>query len=900
LADVMANDPYAHGVSLDLEFSWGSTVRDGITAFCAELRAALDAVDPALELSTYVGAIYQGSQWDFDAQTGITPHVDYVLYSMYDWATGQTPRAITNYGACIAPGRIFEYCDAGLPPEKLVPTISAYSRRWNGVSEYGQPGSGASSGGFTDARYDTTLRPGVGPAAYRYERGAEAAWYTWNDGVQRVRTFDSLEALQLEVRQALAADDPSGRYDGRRLGGVGFWSLMWMAETSSVDMRTGQSVSRTRTYPHVYQLVQDAFARPGDPRRDLETFAGLDFRWRDPNESPDTTGDVDGDSFRALEAAAPTATGRGRALRFGFDFEGGGVNRAVLAHEVLAHPSFPGVRDTNAVLGHVSRRSVVEATFRVDEGVPAGATLRLLVVDAAGELEASLPVPLEGVGDRVVRFPLDDPTAADPFATAEPGFGSGDGVVESSGGADIGVFGFVVELDGPGAGALVLDDVSFRRSMPLAGAYLINEIRVDDDAAEFVEIVGPAGLLPFGLQLRTFRASDGAVDRAFDLFGSIAPGGVARPGRGLYVLGDPGVPEVDQVAGFGAGSDDLPAAAPGSIQLFDAVNGVALDSVVYGGFGGVRALVREETAGVAGEGPPWIGRIGPGRDASGVPGSVGRVPDGRDTDGNGADFGALVATPGASNRVGPALPAALEFESAPTGAIVAFDFVRLVPPSLSGLPSSPGGGAAWRVVDVAGGGVVGFVGDRALGGRRGLRAELDLYVPLPLDPPQALGVGVGTGSGTTFFAVSPETSGYELGLWLVYENAPGVGLADGRPDHPGIWELLVASNDNGDADPTTLVAAADDAVLGVAPGAWTSVSIELRPAAVGPVELVVRVGGSILYAGPRPDGVPPQGALQLGFRENHPGGPAPAEGLWVDSVRVDFAAPRANAHAAPR
>ncbi|MEO0662948.1 MAG: glycoside hydrolase family 18 protein, partial [Planctomycetota bacterium] len=270
LADVMANDPYAHGVSLDLEFSWGSTVRDGITAFCAELRAALDAVDPALELSTYVGAIYQGSQWDFDAQTGITPHVDYVLYSMYDWATGQTPRAITNYGACIATGRMFEYCDAGLPPEKLVPTISAYSRRWNGVSEYGQPGSGASSGGFTDARYDTTLRPGVGPAAYRYERGAEAAWYTWNDGVQRVRTFDSLEALQLEVRQALAADDPSGRYDGRRLGGVGFWSLMWMAETSSVDMRTGQSVSRTRTYPHVYQLVQDAFARPGDPRRDLE------------------------------------------------------------------------------------------------------------------------------------------------------------------------------------------------------------------------------------------------------------------------------------------------------------------------------------------------------------------------------------------------------------------------------------------------------------------------------------------------------------------------------------------------------------------------------------------------------------------------------------------------------
>ena len=267
---------------------------------------------------------------------------------------------------------------------------------------------------------------------------------------------------------------------------------------------------------------------------------------------------------------------------------------------------------------------------------------------------------------------------------------------------------------------------------------------------------------------------------------------------------------------------------------------------------------------------------------------------------NGLDFGAAPASPGAPNGSGIAFPARFDFE-APTPEIVqSFDVVRRVPPGLSSLPSSADGGSAWRVVDVSGGGVIGFLGDGGLGRVRGVRARAEVYAHGPNDPAQAIGIGVGPGTGSTFFTNSPDTSGYESGVWLVRENRGGVGLADGRPDHPGVWELVVATHDNGDAAPVDLLASASDGALGVAPGSWAAVEFVLRPEGSAGPDLEVRVNGATLYAGALPPGTPRRGALQVGFRENHPGGPSVVEGAWVDGVELDAAVPAVDPGEIPR
>lgn len=895
LVQVVASDSYAHGVSLDLEFSWGSTVRDGITDFCRELRAAMDAADPSLELSIYTNAIYSSSQWDFDAVTGITPSIDYMLYSMYDWASGQTPRAISDFDNCLGSNRMHAYLNAGLPPEKFVPVVSAYSRRWSGTSAYGNGGSNPVSAGFTDGRFDTTLRPGFGPGLGNYVRNDEAAWYTWNDGVARTRTFDSVESMEYKIRHALSVQDPAGTWSGRRLGGVGFWSLMWMAESTSVDPRNGATVSRTRTYPHIYRLCEKVFAPPGRQERILETFAGLDFRWRDPNESPDTVGDIDGNSSRSL-IAVPGGDGNG--LRLDYDFEGANGNRAVLAHEILASPLAPGIRDWNAVLAHLPAESRV--SVKLENLLPSSDyVLRMLVVDGAGEMEASRPFPLVGSGPMTLHWDLDDPASVFPFPTAEPGISSGDGALDSAPGAsDIGFFGFVIEGDGAANGALVIDEIGATPSLPQGARYVINEFRYADPALEFVEIYGPAGPIPSGLVLRVYDPTDGSIANTIPLIGSVADEG---RGYGFFVVGDAGVPNVDASQAFFDLSDDLPGGAPGSLQVFDSSTGVVHDSAVYEAYGGLGDLIRRETRGVTDEGWPWMGAAGTGGDEQGAPYTLGRLPDGRDTNRNQRDFSFQRATPGGPNGVRATLPVELDFESATDLIFQTYDVPRRVLPVRAGLPDSPGGGLAWRCVDASGGGVMGVVGDGFLGQIRGYTVTGEIYVPANNEPAQAIAVGVAGSQGSTFFASSAAgQSAYESGFWLIYQNRAGVGLANGRLDHPGVWEVVHATHDNMDGERTEALASRPGVLLGTTPGQWTSFEWTVLPFGPGPPILVVLVGGQELYRGPVPEGALLYGAVQVGFRENHAGPPSLREGAWVDSLRIVPAGPRRTFPLIPR
>ena len=184
--------------------------------------------------------------------------------------------------------------------------------------------------------------------------------------------------------------------------------------------------------------------------------------------------------------------------------------------------------------------------------------------------------------------------------------------------------------------------------------------------------------------------------------------------------------------------------------------------------------------------------------------------------------------------------------------------------------------------------MIGVVGDASLGRERGFTARGWLYVPGPAEPAQAIAVGLGGSQGSTFFSPSPAvSSGYESGYFLVYENRPGVALADGRPDHPGVWEWVHASHDNMDGAPVSLIASATNGELEVTPGTWVRFALTLEHlAGSSAARLAARLGGRTLSDGAPPPGGPRAGAFQVGFRENHPGAPAPAEGTWLDGLEL--------------
>jgi hypothetical protein len=446
------------------------------------------------------------------------------------------------------------------------------------------------------------------------------------------------------------------------------------------------------------------------------------------------------------------------------------------------------------------------------------------------------------------------------------------------GAADLSFYGFAVEVSGPVAGTLVLDELEVEDRLPAGLDWRINELRYADPALEFVELHGPAGPLPAGLVLRAYRASDGGVLAEWPLAGVVPDDG---GGRGFLVAGDPGVPGVDLTNGFSATTDDLPDLDPGALELLLAPSGIVLDALVYEAFGGLDDLVRPSTLGVTERGPPWVGEVGPGTDAGGVPGSLGRWPDGRDTRVNGRDFSLQPASPGAQNGGSLALGARLSFETPPARAFQTYATFSVADPTLAGLPASTDGGRAYRCVDPAGGGVIGVLGDASLGAGSGCVVTGELYVPPSSDPPQAIAVGLGGRQGSTFFGPAPAANGYESGLWLIYENAPGVALADGRPDHPGVFELVVATHDNQDGAPVELLGSLSLAASGALEGTWVPFRL-----AIDPLRVIVeaQVNGVVLQRCSLPASVPRSGALEIGFRENHAGGPGPAEGTWVDGI----------------
>jgi len=880
-------DTYCAGVSFDFEFSWTAATRDGITAFLSYLRSNLPS---QYEISVYTHAIYNSTYWNV---SGIEPNIDYMLYSTYDWASGNTAHAISDFNNC--DNYIENYFSAGLPPSKMVLVWASYSRRWTGITTYNATGSNPSSRGFTDGLFDTTFNTNFGgPYTNNYVTGDEGAWYTYNDGGNDyVVTWDSPESMEFKLRSSLVFPGATSTYAGVRLRGVGFWSLMWLAETSSYTGNTLDggpgTVGRSRTYPHVYQLCEEIFDAPGTTRHLFDGYEGYDYRWRDPNTSPDTVGDTDNNSVQAI-VSAPAGSGRPpsttNAMQVTFDFEGSTGNKLFFRHEVLGSPLVTTGLDPNATAVHFDSSTKVSA-YIYTPAAYSGYTVRMVAMDANRQLEASDPYSLNASGWRLIEWDLTDATQINAVTTSEWGFSNGNGTLNTAGGGaeDLGFVGFLIEGNGAIVGNVVFDELAYEHVNPAGKNYTINEFRYNDIAAEFVEIYGPAGAFPAGLQLRTFDSADGSVLDTYSLGGLVVPddGG----GFGHFVIGDPGVPNVDSSTGFTAATDDLPNVNPSALQLYDTGTGCVYDSAAYEAFGGLADLVRRQTLGVTSEGYPWMGEVANGSTAAGVMYTMGRYPDGTDTQQNNEDFSVMAASPGAANGNSVTLPVTYDFSAAPTNAFQTYQPFHIADPTGAGLPASPGGGNAHRSVDTTGGGVMSFFGDAALGdGGGGYAASGSLYIPAAAEPAQAIAIGLCGRQGSTFFTNTPGPSGYESGYMLIYENAAGVGLNNGRPDHAGTFEFVHATHDHMDSTPVALLGSATRVATGAAAGAWTTFELTVDPTAAVGQQLIARINGYTIFSGAIPSGGPTSGAFQVGFRENHSGGPAANEGTWIDDLSL--------------
>ncbi len=878
IAAAVTSDGYCAGVTFDFEpFSWNSTATAGMTLFFQQLRAALPS---PYEISIYADPTPSASRWDLP---GLTPSLDYYLYSCYDYATGQTPHAISDFDGYITQINDF-YIDGGVPSSKMVAVISSYSGRWEGTNTYNvSGGNDRVAGGFTDGLYETTLWPSYGgPQTEIYRDGDEVSWHTWNDGLaDYVRTWDSPTALEYKIRAVVSNIDTTATPNnkGKRLRGVGFWSLMWMAETTSINLvsqegTVGGSVSRTRTYPHIYQLCQEILKTPGTTKFLITGFEGNDPRWRDPNANPDavnlgTATDSEGIVTAPAGAGRPSSTNK--CAEVTFTFSAGATQQMAFEHELLADSRATTVVDTNAPAALLTQNTRVSAYIYTPTAY-AGRTVRMLAYDGSRELEMSPAYSLGIAGWREITWDFTDASQTTGFNTNDPRFIDGDGVIDSAGGGkkDIGFFGFLVQGGGAGSGTIDFDEIMYEHTNPGGQNFKINEFRYAGVGGEFVEIHGPAGQsTPAGLQLRLFSGTTltGAA------YTTLAIGGQTIPANGLLVVGDPAVTNVDLSAGMTDAADDILDTNPCAIQIYDTATGNVYDSVVYEARGGLSGLMRAPTLGVTDEGFPWMGEAT-------TYFSLGRYPDGADTQINFDDFSGMVASPGTSNGGTVSIPATFNFSSTPAGMYQTYQPLA-GNIGASGVGASPSGGNVYRCVDTTGGGNNGFIGDAALGySGGGYSVTGEIFVPNSAAPAQANGVGLCGSHGSTFFSGSPNGSGYDAGYWLIFENTGGVGLNDGRPDHGDTFEFIWPQQEGNAA---ISLGSLSRTAAGVTAGTWTTFGLSIDPVSNS---LMATVNGVTVYNGPIPTGGPTSGSVQVGFRENHVGNPSSVEGTWVDNIQI--------------
>ena len=898
ITDVVSNPTSGcDGVNLDFEFSWDATTRDGMMAFIQELNTSLKALSPPRELSIYVNPTWNPTL--YDAQV-LQDHTDYVIYSGYDFASGNTMSAIGRYGSPSTFSIIRNldaYMAAGLSADHLVLALPFYSRTWttDATGTYGDVGANPGSGGLVTTNFDTTWRNPPLPKFISSPLNHQGRWYKQDNGGGEwlLTTFD--DAYTLEAKMRLVNVWPGNQSTGRQLRGLGFWSLLWLKENTSVDPNNpgagGQSLTRTINFP--YRLMEELYAPPGEREYRVDTFehlgtasgTGYNIRWRDPEDGPDDVNVNAASSTRSPAAAPPgSPAGSNRVLAVAFRFNAT-PGRFFFKHQPLMGTSAPYAVDWNNAIAETDSTTKFFADIHVPDGY-SSTTIRMVVRDALNQLEKGPEFPLTTSGWRRISFDLaNDPVM--PYATSEGAYVTGNGVINTSGAGalDIAFAGFEVSTTGfSGAtGTINLDKITYTDAQPADRRYVINEFRYADTTKQFVEIYGPAGVLPAGFVLRAVDGETGGLATEIVLQGPI-PNDTGT-GFGYYVVGNLGVPNVDQIIANGT----LELGSPDAIQLFAASSGTIHDAVVYETYNGLGTVDGPGEPIVAGNGPGWLGDVASGTNSSGDAYTMGRYPDGANTWINGKDFSIMPASPGGHNGDSISLPTDMNFSTVPTQPFRTFQTFSTANPISAGLPASPdasdpGNTQAHRAVDTSGGGTMSVFGDASLGSIMPAHVRGYVYVPTAAANHQAIGLGIAVRSGSTFFSSLPAGSGFDSGYWLVYENRAGVALADGQPDHPGSWHFLHATNDGRSAAASSLLAQSTNAALAVTPGQWAEFHLSINKFASPGDALVASINNIEIYRGPFPTGGPTSGAFAAGFRETNGGTVAPDEGTWIDAL----------------
>jgi hypothetical protein len=442
-------------------------------------------------------------------------------------------------------------------------------------------------------------------------------------------------------------------------------------------------------------------------------------------------------------------------------------------------------------------------------------------------------------------------------------------------------------------GAMALA-ISVLSRVPASAAIVINEFAYDDTGAaddrEFVEIYNN-GAAPVDVSGWVVTGRDATT---VNLAATI-PAATTIPAGGFYVVGNTGVPNVNQVVAGGFLENDIE-----SVEVRDAA-GALQDALAY-----------ETNKGIAGNltGSDLPAQIGPGIfgnsqniDLAGGPPllstvSQARYVDGRDTNNNGRDFGMRPSTPGATNT--PAGLMALYLPPDPTGQTVGSDvpgltgsFVnaRYIDPTVADAnnpnaiaPSPTTGNRAIVAWDPSGGGN-GITSNQTFGAALGGFA-IEAYLDTSDQPQNSNATGVlFTGAEVTIYGVGGGdalTNLTDLGgnIGLGAATLPASESANGTTGVAWVYErtaisgataatqmlYLVDANDGGDSDvggntplDWTILQAID--ISGLSPG-WFDMSINVDPLGNG----VATFNGAV-YAFTTAASLS-SGAFNVGYREN--------------------------------
>ena len=455
------------GVSLDVEpMNFRPATAAGFNQFLIALADALHGLTPRREVSMYVGTYYPAR---YTVKT-FSERLDYTLYSAYNFASGNLVGDVGSVDKVHS--GIDSWLRAGLPPEKVVLTAALFGKQWETTkAAWGATGKPLRSIGMDYGNYLTLTRQPPLPARTSGPNRS-CVWVAEpadKAGSWVISTFDDMTAHERKLGMALRWDGKVKK--GSSLGGVGFWSFIWVAQglrPGSVDPDNPDGAPNPalrRTFSPPWTLWEELFSPPARILFRAETFEGtrLDPIWAAPANGPDAQNVILA-SLTSIAAAAGAAPGSHRAAALQFSFSAG-PGRLVCKYRPLADTRPPHPIDRNAFLVLTPANAEFVVPVFLPEAVP-GTALRMVVCDGRTELEQSQPFPLKQKGWQQLRWNLADAGSVEPCVTRERGLKSGNGRIDSGGRRDIGFIGFEVESSAAAKGRIEIDGILYSLSGP--------------------------------------------------------------------------------------------------------------------------------------------------------------------------------------------------------------------------------------------------------------------------------------------------------------------------------------------------------------------------------------------------------------------------------------------------